>query len=579
MLKFIDYHRSQQGIARDKSYITVDNKAADVGPLIGEGSYGKIQDCGDFVIKKIDYRRIAELRTQDSSKINEIKEKELAAIKHEAAIFKHRYQFCEVFDYPTDGLAALIMTKIPGKPLYVNRNPVTKHPAIVHPAIQTRQGFLRTFLKMCIETYYLNTHFKTVHGDIKLPNFLIDQKGNVYLCDFGLSRFLEPLEKTSGKRGDTQYLAPELKMSIDANPNQDVYGLGMILLFYDQHVKPEGMKNILSNPLIRSLFKTMTDPDPPKRITLDKVISEGILFYNKEYPEDAFPFTSISDLKPAPALFVPIDLAKAKDIAIYNHLIEQIIESKNAIETLATYKDQFSLIRKVIAGRPSAFETLMTFIELFPTSNRYSLITLLFKEDQFYLKLIGNSKYNFMQFLNVFEKSDQTAVWSLFDGDFLKQIIRNNIKIIEDIISFIIDPSLQMHFLKKINDQHYILQSLNVYAKRSHTIFPLGNVLTKLKSENYNEFFKDFAKEDFLSLFDKAKLTSLFSELNDEQVTKMKALLPHELLADEKLIPIFPAKLSDQNLFNKPSTELSPLQIPLSQTKTNHDVNTHCKLA
>lgn len=49
-----------------------------------------------------------------------------------------------------------------------------------------------------------------IHRDIKLDNILLDENLNCKICDFGVSRIMEPEEIIKEKCGTPAYLAPEV---------------------------------------------------------------------------------------------------------------------------------------------------------------------------------------------------------------------------------------------------------------------------------------------------------------------------------------------------------------------------------
>ncbi|KAF8299933.1 kinase-like protein [Clavulina sp. PMI_390] len=76
-----------------------------------------------------------------------------------------------------------------------------------------------------------------IHGDLHPGNILVDESGNPFLCDFGLSRIRHEVTRTRTMRqegGRIRFMAPELSLSLEGQfrttPASDIFSLAMTLL-------------------------------------------------------------------------------------------------------------------------------------------------------------------------------------------------------------------------------------------------------------------------------------------------------------------------------------------------------------
>lgn len=79
-----------------------------------------------------------------------------------------------------------------------------------------------------------------LHRDVSTRNILVDGRAQVFLCDFGLSRFYDPDEELSIGVVTQWYRAPEIVINADYGPPSDVWSVGVILgeLLLRKHLFP-----------------------------------------------------------------------------------------------------------------------------------------------------------------------------------------------------------------------------------------------------------------------------------------------------------------------------------------------------
>lgn len=76
-------------------------------------------------------------------------------------------------------------------------------------------------------------HTKVVHRDLKPENVLLDDNGNLQICDFGLAKLIDAKTRTKSFKGfgTLAYMAPECWMFDSNTKAMDIYSLGII--FYE----------------------------------------------------------------------------------------------------------------------------------------------------------------------------------------------------------------------------------------------------------------------------------------------------------------------------------------------------------
>jgi len=134
-----------------------------------------------------------------------------------------------------------------------------------------------------------------VHGDIKLENLLLHRfQGEkvpiVKLCDFGLSRFLDPKTKKflmTVPVGSVSYMAPEIKSNTYVDEKIDMWALGIVLYKMCVAYKPTQISGYKygEGPIpfrridwrkrskeVQDLISKLLEVDPTKRLSAKEAL-------------------------------------------------------------------------------------------------------------------------------------------------------------------------------------------------------------------------------------------------------------------------------------------------------------------
>ena len=142
------------------------------------------------------------------------------------------------------------------------------------PAVLPRVGdwaFVAEIGVQAAEALHYAHEQGVLHRDVKPANLLLDERGRVWVVDFGLAKLLdsEGLTNTGDIVGTLQYLAPEC-LHGGADTRSDVYGLGATLyelLTLDRPFEADTPAK---------LIKLLTDTDPPHPRSLNPAIPRDL---------------------------------------------------------------------------------------------------------------------------------------------------------------------------------------------------------------------------------------------------------------------------------------------------------------
>ena len=133
-------------------------------------------------------------------------------------------------------------------------------------------------------------HFKKIiHRDLKPTNILIDKNGTIKICDFGISKYVDPDDFHSSMTkclGTLFFMAPEiLNEKSHYNEKIDIYSFGVLIYFIIKGEMPnitiqqicDGKKAHIPttmNKLSRNLINSCWNFDPAKRPSFIQILNE-----------------------------------------------------------------------------------------------------------------------------------------------------------------------------------------------------------------------------------------------------------------------------------------------------------------
>ncbi|KAJ6228278.1 snf1-activating kinase 1 [Anaeramoeba flamelloides] len=190
---------------------------------LGKGSYGKVKKAkrgNEYYAIKIMNKRLLKKKKKGRRKTA------FDNVKREIAIMKklnhaNIVKLYEVINDPKSDLIYLVMEFVPGGTL----------PSIkAYESEENTEKVRKYFRDMILGLEYLHFH-GIIHRDIKPENLLLDEKGMVKICDFGVSELFDKTDNLRGTAGTPAFFSPEVCAGDDnfSGKAQDIWAVGVTL--------------------------------------------------------------------------------------------------------------------------------------------------------------------------------------------------------------------------------------------------------------------------------------------------------------------------------------------------------------
>lgn len=194
---------------------------------------------------------------------------------------------CRVYDIgESDGLPFLSMEYVDGEDLSTLLRRIGRFPA--DKAVEIAR-------KICAGLAAAHAR-GVIHRDLKPQNIMIDRRGEVLICDFGLAAVASELGVADVRQGTPAYMAPEQLKGTEVTLQSDIYALGLVLfelftgrkaylgasineLLNQQEAMSLTSMNALAadiDPAVEKVIRRCLDPIPVRRPTSALAVSAAL---------------------------------------------------------------------------------------------------------------------------------------------------------------------------------------------------------------------------------------------------------------------------------------------------------------
>jgi len=226
---------------------------------------------------------------------------------------------------------------------------------------------LESFLKVCDAIEYCHSR-GIIHCDLKPENIMLGKNGEVYVMDWGIA-CPDRTDRRGNLDGTPAYMAPELFQDGIADPQTDVFALGMILneiVTLRKPVSGADSKEIIAkirtgefepstpanprlriSPALRSIIEKARAVDPAERYRSAKELAADIRHYLFDEEISACPDSPLQKFmrflhrhRYAALLLIAAIFCASAGLALYGTIRHQCIAAKVTLEMMRRVKVQ-----------------------------------------------------------------------------------------------------------------------------------------------------------------------------------------------------------------------------------------------